>query len=57
MPGPYDTVLARTMSREDAFDAAISALVIDRSLGDLTTLGAITDKETVLEGRIWHPSP
>lgn len=49
--GLDNTMLARATSSEDAFDAAISALVMDRSLDDLAALGATTDKETILEGR------
>lgn len=46
----------RAASSEDAFDAAISALVMHKHLGDLMTLPAVENRQTLLEGMIWHPS-
>jgi hypothetical protein len=40
---------------EDAFDAAVSALVMARCLADLEQLPSQTDPRVRLEGRIWHP--
>jgi len=40
---------------EDAFDAAISALVMHHYLADLTALGQTTDPITLLEGDVWRP--
>jgi hypothetical protein len=40
---------------EDAFDAAISALVMDDHLADLAQLGQSTDPVTLLEGDVWRP--
>jgi hypothetical protein len=42
-------------SSEDAFDAAVSALVMARHIDDLSTLPAVTDRQLLLEGLIWHP--
>jgi hypothetical protein len=40
---------------EDAFDAAVSALVMVEHLDDLRSLPDEPDPELRLEGRIWHP--
>jgi hypothetical protein len=40
---------------EDAFDAAVSALVMAQHAGDLSTLPALADPQLVREGVIWHP--
>ena len=40
---------------EDAFDAAVSALVMARYLADLEALPPEPDPRVRLEGRIWHP--
>jgi len=40
---------------EDAFDAAVSALVMIENAADLATLPAESDPLLRLEGRIWHP--
>jgi Protein of unknown function (DUF429) len=40
---------------EDAFDAAVSALVMVEHLDDLQTLPVEADATLRLEGRIWHP--
>jgi len=46
----------RAASSEDAFDAAVSALVMAASLPDLVALSPSTDDEAILEGLIWHPA-
>lgn len=43
-------------SSEDAFDAAVSALVMSRHFKDFTELSVPADRQTMLEGEIWHPS-
>jgi hypothetical protein len=40
---------------EDAFDAAVSALVMLEHLDDLSALPDEADPELRVEGRIWHP--
>ena len=40
---------------EDAFDAAVSALVMVEHVDDLAALPAEADAALRLEGRIWHP--
>jgi hypothetical protein len=47
----------RAEESEDAFDAAISALVMSRNLDALLALQPSTDPVTRLEGWIWTPSP
>ena len=45
----------RAASSEDAFDAAVSALVMARHLDELIVLFPTTDPQDRLEGLIWHP--
>jgi hypothetical protein len=47
---------ARMAASEDAFDAAVSALIMARHTADLLDLPAARDEFDALEGRIWHPS-
>ena len=47
----------RTIDSEDAFDAAVSALVMSRHADDLVSLQPATDPDIRLEGSIWVPSP
>jgi hypothetical protein len=42
---------------EDAFDAAVSAVVMSEHAGALSLLEQTTDAETLLEGQIWSPPP
>ena len=42
-------------SCEDAFDAAVSALIMDKDLDELLALTPTTDPQTKLEGHIWCP--
>lgn len=51
-----DRLRERAASSEDAFDAAISALVMHEHLGDLVTLPVVEDRQTLLEGTSWRPS-
>lgn len=48
-------LLLRAASSEDAFDAAVSALIMARHADELTSLPPATDRQTALEGLIWHP--
>lgn len=43
------------INSDDAFDAAVSALVMIEHVGDLTSLPEEPDSVLRLEGRIWHP--
>lgn len=45
----------QAVGSEDAFDAAVSALVMARQATALATLGPTTDPVWRLEGRIWMP--
>jgi hypothetical protein len=47
---------AAIIGSEDAFDAAISALVMDHHLADLAALRQSADPVTLLEGDVWRPS-
>jgi len=44
------------VASEDAFDAAVSALVMIEHLADLAALPPEADPDLRLEGRIWHPA-
>ena len=46
----------RATSSEDAFDAAVSALVMAEHIDQLATLSPAVDRQAVLEGLIWHPN-
>ncbi len=48
--------LAQCTGSEDAFDAAISALVMDAHADDLRRLRPATDGPDALEGMIWDPN-
>jgi hypothetical protein len=50
-----DELLARAATSEDAFDAAVSALVMSRSQSALRALSF--DPAHLLEGRAWTPPP
>jgi hypothetical protein len=50
------TFVDRMVESEDAFDAGISALVMDRHAGDLARLGPTSDPVTLLEGDVWRPA-
>ena len=42
---------------EDAFDAGLSALVMDRHAGELARLRPTADPVMRLEGDVWRPAP
>jgi hypothetical protein len=44
-------------SSEDAFDAAVSAVVMSRNAAELQALGQVDDPVLRLEGQIWAPPP
>jgi hypothetical protein len=46
---------ATAAGSEDAFDAAVSALVMARHVNDLSVLPAIDDPQLRREGMIWYP--
>ena len=46
--------VAAAGSCEDAFDAAVSALVMQRRIDELTNLAKAADRVDLLEGRIWY---
>jgi hypothetical protein len=50
------TFIAHMVHSEDAFDAAISALVMDRHQSELALLEPTSDPVTLLEGDVWRPS-
>lgn len=52
LPG---AILARAVGSEDAFDAAVSALVMGEHLADLGALPAAADPLLAREGAIWFP--
>jgi hypothetical protein len=45
----------RAAGSEDAFDAAVSALVMDGRRAELAALSPATDADELVEGRIWQP--
>ena len=51
-----DRFAAAMVGSEDAFDTAISALVMHEHLPDLATLRQTSDPVTLLEGDVWRPS-
>jgi hypothetical protein len=48
--------LTTASGSEDAFDAAVSALVMDRNVDELAALEQTTDPYHALEGAIWQPT-
>ncbi len=46
---------AQVCGSEDAFDAAASALAMDRRIADLSALPEISNPDRRLEGEIWQP--
>src|SRR5690606_27772025 len=47
--------LHQAASSEDAFDAAVSAVIMARHEDQVRSLRQATDPTTLLEGRIWWP--
>ncbi|MCZ0935139.1 MAG: HIT domain-containing protein [Gemmatimonadetes bacterium] len=45
----------KATSSEDAFDAAVSAVVLSRHVDDISTLTAVRDDARLIEGVIWWP--
>jgi hypothetical protein len=54
-PAMQPDLAAVVASDEDAFDAAVSALVMSANLDDISRLSKAEDPERPLEGEIWHP--
>jgi hypothetical protein len=54
--GLDERLLPFAMASEDAFDAAVSALVMARHAEELAALPSAADRQTELEGVIWHPT-
>jgi hypothetical protein len=54
-PSLTDEMTRRATSSEDAFDAAVSALVMEAAWWELQKLTAIEDSLTRQEGQIWVP--
>jgi hypothetical protein len=50
-----DQFAASMLGSEDAFDAAISAIVMDQFLAELVALPQTSDPVTLLEGDVWRP--
>ena len=51
-----DSLACKVMHSEDAFDAAISAVVMSRHWNELSTLIESKDTTELIEGRIWWPA-
>ncbi len=51
-----ERLLERAAGSEDAFDAAVSAIVMSRHEDDLRALEKSRDPTYAIEGRIWNPS-
>ena len=49
--------LERAAGSEDAFDAAVSALVMSEHEAELRVLGPLADPAYGIEGKIWRPEP
>lgn len=45
----------RAEDSEDAFDAVVSAIQMNKHLGELESLKQETDPQYLMEGRIWQP--
>ncbi len=54
-PDLASEALATAAGSEDAFDAAVSALVMDRCVDELAALEQTTDPYHAIEGAIWRP--
>jgi hypothetical protein len=49
-------MLERAAGSEDAFDAAVSAIIMSRHRDELSALPRVTDATVRLEGWIWEPA-
>lgn len=56
-PDMATELAVRAMQSDDAFDAAVSAIVMSRHADRLGALPAATDPQAGVEGRIWEPAP
>jgi hypothetical protein len=54
-PEQPSAMLERAAGSEDAFDAAVSALVMAKHAEQLLALDATTDAELAIEGKVWRP--
>jgi hypothetical protein len=54
-PTQPERMLERAAGSEDAFDAAVSAIVMAEHEDQLAGLPATTDPDFVIEGRVWKP--
>jgi hypothetical protein len=54
-PSQPATLLERAAGSEDAFDAAVSALVMAEHQDELAALAPTTDPHYMIEGKIWRP--
>lgn len=54
-PGLSPPLAALAAASEDAFDAAVSALVMSQHVAELACLPAVRDQLALLEGQIWRP--
>ena len=50
-----DALAHKAASSEDAFDAAVSAVIMSRHADEISTLTATRDHKERIEGRIWWP--
>ena len=50
-----DVLACKAMSSEDAFDAAVSAVIMSRHLDEISALTATADPAELIEGTIWWP--
>ncbi len=55
LPGVRGKVRNAAKATDDAFDALVSAMAMDRSRLALSKLGRASDRRTRLEGEIWRP--
>jgi hypothetical protein len=55
-PGQARDLLERAAGSEDAFDAAVSALVMSEHEAELGALARLDDPEFGIEGKIWRPA-
>ena len=54
-PEIVDALPDKAASSEDAFDAAVSAVIMSRHLDEISALTAPRDPTELIEGRIWWP--
>ncbi|MDE2662191.1 MAG: HIT domain-containing protein [Gemmatimonadota bacterium] len=55
LPEIEGSLACKAMSSEDAFDAAVSAVVMGRHVDDISALTAARDETKLMEGMIWWP--